>query len=200
MDNNVERRGIYKFLLGARFILICNYGIAQGFHGGLVGGFTTSQVDGDEHDGFHRIGAYGGVFVSPKFSENSVVVPEFQLTFSQKGAASSDRSFKTTIGYVDATFLLHCMPHAAIKTFPERLSVNIGTNVSAKAYENIMFGDIQNKSNDFNRIDWQARAGIGFWSSPIQIEANVAYSIIPNSKRYYNYVLFFGLRTLLFNK
>lgn len=197
MDNNVEKRGIYKFLLGAIFILICNYGIAQGFHGGLVGGFTTSQVDGDEHDGFHRVGAYGGVFVSPKFSENSFVVPEFQLTFSQKGAASSDRSFKTTIGYVDATFLLHCMPHAAIKTFPERLSVNIGTNVSAKAYENIMFGDIQNKSNDFNRVDWQACAGLGHDIARLRLDTRVSYSIIPNNKRYYNFVVWFGVKLYL---
>lgn len=197
MDNNVERRGIYKFLLGVIFILICNYGIAQGFHGGLVGGFTTSQVDGDEHDGFHRIGAYGGVFVSPKFSENSFLVPEFQLTFSQKGAASADRSFKTTIGYVDAQILINGFPGYFLEFIPQPLCLNIGTMVSAKAYENIRIADIKKTSNDFNRIDWQACAGLGYDVARIRLTAQVSYSIIPNNKRYYNYAVWFGVKYFL---
>lgn len=176
-------------------IITCNYGMAQGFFGGLTGGFTISQVDGDEHDGFHRIGGYGGVFVQRTF-QNSWCVPEFGLTFSQKGAASADRSFKTTIGYVDAQFLINGHPGDFLEFIPHQLCLTIGTIVSAKAYENIHITDIQKTSNDFNRIDWQACAGLGYDVARIRLTAQVSYSIIPN-KRYYNYAVWFGAKYFL---
>ena len=190
------RYGICKFFLEAILILLCNYGMAQGFFGGLSGGFTTSQVDGDEHDGFHRIGGYGGVFVQRTF-QNNWCVPEFGLTFSQKGAASADRSFKTTIGYVDAQFLINGHPGDFLEFIPHQLCITIGTIVSAKAYENIRIADIQKTSNDFNRIDWQACAGLGYDVARIRLTAQVSYSIIPNNKRYYNYAVWFGAKYFL---
>lgn len=179
-------------------IITCNYGMAQGFFGGLTGGFTTSQVDGDEHDGFHRIGGYGGVFVQRTF-QNSWCVPEFGLTFSQKGAASADRSFKTTIGYVDAQILINGHPGDFLEFIPHQLCITIGTIVSAKAYENIRIADIQKTSNDFNRIDWQACAGLGYDVARIRLTAQVSYSIIPNNKRYYNYAVWFGVKYFYYN-
>ena len=52
----------FRWLLVSIFIVLCNYGMSQNFSGGLVGGFTTTQVNGDENGGFHRIGPMGGIF------------------------------------------------------------------------------------------------------------------------------------------
>lgn len=184
-----------RYILVVLFTITCNYGISQSFNGGILGGFTTSQVDGDEHNGFHRIGAYGGMFVQTHIH---CFAPEFQLTFSQKGAASADKSFKTTIGYVDAKFLVNVFLHDFIAFVPSPLSLNVGTLVSAKAYENIRISDIKSTSSDFHRIDWQANAGVAYnLSDRLQLSADVSYSILPNSKRYYNFALWFGLKYAL---
>lgn len=42
---------------------------SQNFKGGLIGGLTASQVDGDSYAGFDKLGIHGGVFVNTGFSE-----------------------------------------------------------------------------------------------------------------------------------
>lgn len=187
------------------FILCCFATItySQSFKGGLIGGFTTSQVDGDEHSGFHRIGAYGGVFVT-RDKDNSPWEHIFELAFAQKGAASANHSFKTTIGYVDVNYILQAYPHFWLFSFPEKVSIGIGPTMSVKAYENILLNNLKSTCNDFNKIDFQLttnlkyRMFLGDKNKQItDIETRLSYSVIPNNNRYYNFTLYFLLRYYL---
>lgn len=176
-------------------ILCCIASATQAqFYGGIVGGFTTSQVDGDEHNGFHRLGAYAGLFVMP-YSK----LPwqhTFELAFSQKGAASTNKEFKTTVAYVDVNYTLQVIPTFWFSNFPEKLSIGIGPTMSVKAYENILLNDIKNSCNDFNRFDFQAHTRINYSIAQgrFGVEAKASYSLIPNDGRYYNFALYFLLR------
>ena len=44
---------------------------AQSFKGGVQGGITMSQVDGDRYAGFNKTGIWGELFVEYPFSENA---------------------------------------------------------------------------------------------------------------------------------
>lgn len=174
---------------------------SQSFIGGLAGGFTTSQVDGDEHSGFHRIGAYGGIFVT-RYKDNNPFTHTLELAFSQKGAASTNHSFKTTIGYIDVNYTLQVFPHFWFHTiFPKKISLGIGPIMSIKAYENILLNDIKNTCNDFNKIDLQVSGNVNyrmFFDKQIaDLEAKISYSVLPNNSRYYNFTLYLLLRYYL---
>ena len=75
----------FRWLLVSIFIVLCNYGMSQNFSGGLMGGFTTSQVNGDENGGFHRIGPMGGIFAEYHKTKDSPFFHVFELRFAEKG-------------------------------------------------------------------------------------------------------------------
>ncbi len=182
------------------FIFLCCFfttTYSQSFIGGLTGGFTTSQVDGDEHSGFHRIGAYGGMFVT-RFDNNNPFAHTIELAFSQKGAASSNHSFKTTIGYVDVNYTLQVRPHYWLPAFSLKISFGVGPTMSVKAYENILLNDIRTTCNDFSKVDLQVTGNINYRmfcnKQIVDLEARASYSVLPNNDRYYNFVLYFLLR------
>ena len=163
----------------------------QHFYGGFIVGITTSQVDGDENDGFHCMGGTGGIFVERhnKYGENT-----FELSFAQKGAADAAHSFRISTGYVDATYLFQF--HPAIIFKEELFRWQIGTTLSAKIYENVNFSDkMKQKSEDFSRLDWQAVAGIDCHISQwLSFDTRASYSIIPINDRFRNFVVYLTLR------
>lgn len=186
---------LIRILTVSIFTFHCLSASTQSFSGGLIGGFTTSQVDGDEHSGFHRIGLYGGFHVE-RIHERNPWSHSFELSFAQKGAASSNRNFKTTIGYIDATYLFAIYPKAVVKSIQsENIRLKAGATMSAKVYENILFDDVKLTSKDFNRLDFQLCGGIDYklldsWL----IEARTSYSLIANNQQYYNWTVYFALR------
>lgn len=60
----------------------------QNFFGGLILGGTTSQVQGDDRGGFHKIGITGGAFAGLHLSEDFDV--QMELKYIQKGSRSND--------------------------------------------------------------------------------------------------------------
>lgn len=169
---------------------------AQNFSGGLYGGFTTSQIDGDERAGFHCIGPATGIFVT---YPRSFINHSFELGFAQKGAADSVKNYKIALGYVDATYLLQIKPHSFFASFPEIVKFDLGAMLSAKVYETFDFDGISNNTNDFSRLDLQACAGVQVdIGDRFGITARTSYSIIPIEQRYRNVALYFLLRWKFF--
>lgn len=60
----------------------------QNFFGGLILGGTTSQVQGDDRGGFHKIGITSGAFAGLHLSEDFDV--QMELKYIQKGSRSND--------------------------------------------------------------------------------------------------------------
>ena len=54
-----------KYLILILFPVFC---ISQDFNAGIIGGFSTSQVSGDELSGFNKIGPRIGCFVNKKIN------------------------------------------------------------------------------------------------------------------------------------
>lgn len=181
---------VITFLL----VFITDISFSQNFVGGFTGGITTSQVDGDENDGFHHLGMYGGLFVDYQRTALQPIAPRFELQFSQKGAVSANKDFKTNIGYIDANFILRAFPHAVFVKIPEQFNLQVGTGFSTKVYESIVLNDVKNKATDFKRIDWQVCGGFEYDFEPIALYIGTSYSVLPNNERYHNFVLYFGLK------
>lgn len=196
-DANVR---VSSFLLIVVLLLACTHVSSQNFQGGILGGITTSQVDGDEHSGFHKLGCLAGIYVM-RSTQSSLPNHIFELTFSQKGASfpetNTTQKFAIEIGYVDATYVCDIVPNNYFKKFPQYTHFQIGSSVSTKVYENAFIADVKQSSNDFNRLDWQLQLGICQQIGFCSIELHALHSIIPNSGKYYNFAVNLGLRVNL---
>lgn len=86
-------------------LLFLTIGLAahsQSFFGGIALGGVTSQVDGDNNNGFHKAGFTGGAFVGLQLNE--IVDVQFEIKYIQKGSSSStddDMHFKIKLDYVE---------------------------------------------------------------------------------------------------
>ena len=60
---------------------------SQAFFGGVAAGAVTSQVDGDENNGFHKAGLTAGAFVGLELSD--IFDIQFEIKYIQKGSKSS---------------------------------------------------------------------------------------------------------------
>jgi opacity protein-like surface antigen len=77
---------------------------AQIFHGGVLLGFTASQVDGDSYAGYDKLGLQGGVFIKTSLAKNLDARQE--IRYASRGArnpASDDNtgSYFLALHYID---------------------------------------------------------------------------------------------------
>jgi opacity protein-like surface antigen len=87
-------------------VLICFTvaGNAQPFHGGLLGGFSASQVDGDSYWGFNKLGFQLGVFVNTRLSD--LFTAQLEIKYTGKGAKQPPTQnnpdlYSLTLHYID---------------------------------------------------------------------------------------------------
>jgi hypothetical protein len=86
------------------FCLIGAVGFSQPFHGGIVAGFTASQVDGDSYSGYNKPGLQGGVFVTTEI--RPFLDARLEIKYTSRGArspASDDNTGSYWLGlhYID---------------------------------------------------------------------------------------------------
>ncbi|MBI3501065.1 MAG: PorT family protein [Bacteroidetes bacterium] len=86
---------------------------AQQFKVGLLGGISTSQVDGDTYAGYNKAGIYAGGFVSKNISSESKWSAVFEITYIQKGSRKlphPDKGdftlYKLNLNYAEVPVLL----------------------------------------------------------------------------------------------
>jgi hypothetical protein len=77
---------------------------AQSFKGGILLGFTASQIDGDSYSGYDKLGLQGGVFITREILP--YLDARFEIKYTSRGArnpASEDNigSYLLTLHYVD---------------------------------------------------------------------------------------------------
>ncbi len=81
---------------------------AQLFHGGVLAGFTATQVDGDTYGGYNKPGFQGGVFVNAALSD--LFNAQLEIKYTGKGAKKPVNSidpgvYTLTLHYIDIPLL-----------------------------------------------------------------------------------------------
>jgi hypothetical protein len=66
------------------FLILASSSLAQKFNGGLLAGFTASQVDGDTYSGYNKAGFAAGAFVNRNI--NKTWSWQLELKLIQKGS------------------------------------------------------------------------------------------------------------------
>ena len=115
-------------LLFCLFFLLPLMGFTQKFNGGILAGGNVSQVDGDNYEGYHKVGWQAGTFVSLRVSKHSSF--QLEMEYFQKGSrrasnpdsGSADYSFLMRIHYIEIPFLYQY-------TFAKRFQAEAGPAV-----------------------------------------------------------------------
>ncbi len=169
---------------------------AQKFKGGLLGGLSTSQIDGDTQEGFNKLGLFSGVFVETNFTE--LVGAKLELYYIGKGAKQNlggVEVFKTQLNYVEMPFLLKIEP---VKKVVLDVGVAVSYLISARQYE---YGDeVPASLIDIHDFDFDAIISGSYYFLPhIAVNVRFSYSFVPvsNSPNWFNSNFSFGLLYLL---
>jgi hypothetical protein len=169
----MDKKLLILFLLIPAFIPIQ----AQPFHGGILAGFTASQVDGDSYAGFDKAGIQAGVFVSTALSP--VIDTRLEIRYTMRGARNNSTPdntgmYRLTLNYIDLPVLL------SVKV------KNLGT-VEAGLVPGYLFaasgrddnGRMPNASlAEFKKFDLDTRIGLNiFLTEKIAVNLHYSYSL-----------------------
>lgn len=155
------------------------FSFSQNFEGGLLGGFSMAQIDGDAFGGYHKPGILIGGFVSLKFTKK--IGTQFELKYIQKGSKKGInpkigdyRYYHARLNYIEVPLLLNYYFKKKI-TFQGGLAS--GILMSAKED----FGDSFEEPDPlFNRLDISGVAGINYAiTDKLSVSARYNYSIMP---------------------
>lgn len=130
---------------------------AQQFKGGVQGGFSFSQIDGDGSSGFNKIGGFAGFFVKLKFADNWGA--ELGAHYIMKGSKQEIKDQvvnpirKVLLGYLEMPFLLNYY----YNQFTIDGGICIGYNLHAGMYEN----DTKVSEHLYNYADFDYSATFG---------------------------------------
>ena len=88
---------------------------ASNFKGGVRAGFTASQISGDNLTGFHKLGAYAGLYACYPLTEKGNLKLQAEIDFTMKGshtyvppkvASSMIDKYVLNIGYFEVPIML----------------------------------------------------------------------------------------------
>lgn len=164
------------------FVGITIQTFSQKFEGGLMGGLSASQVDGDTYSGYHKPGIVAGAYVQTDLSR--FVFSGMELKFVQKGSRkkldpkqSSDQAkYIMRLNYIDLPVYL------GVRT-SENISILAGLSSGflLKGTEFDNYGKfVEADEKPFNSFDLQAMIGFRYQlNNRIYIDLRGAYSLLP---------------------
>src|ERR1051325_2591243 len=130
------------FLLTFELALFCSFAFTQQFKVGLATGIVTSQVDGDTHAGYSKLGFYAGGFVTKKFSQTSNWSASFEINYIQKGSRKvphpdkGDYSiYKLNLNYAEVPLLLKYAFHSPDSLLGEKVKFQLESGLAVGALE-----------------------------------------------------------------
>ncbi len=147
--------------------------IGQDFHGGVLGGLSTSEISGDRLTGPNKAGLYFGAFVNRQFTPHSSA--QMELDFIQKGSRKNhdstllDTAYLLRLNYVEIPvhYNFHFNEKASLETGLS-LGVLIHSYEEANGYEWV-------SGPSFFRTDLSFNIG-AFYSLTDKLRINVRYS------------------------
>lgn len=178
-----------KKLLFFFFVIINTYmGNCQtAFIGGGFGGFTGSQIDGDNLAGYHKIGITLGAWTRTKI--NDELSTQLELRYTGKGAFGNTGSndnpdiYQVSFGYTEIPVVLQY--HLSSKIF-----IDAGLSVGYLNRRRIIEGGYEvpeseiKKNGDYNKLDYCWLVGLNYRiTENMTINFRYNYSIVPIKKR-----------------
>ena len=154
---------------------------AQQFEGGLVGGLSASQVDGDFTKGFHKPGVIFGGYVQTDLSRS--VFAGMEIRYAQKGSRrnpdtkTGDQSkYIMRLGYMDIPVY---MGFRTSETISFLGGLSAGYLMHSKELDN--FGEFpEEDQRPFNNFDFQALLGMRVaLTNRLDMDLRFAYSFMP---------------------
>lgn len=145
---------------------------ASNFKGGVRAGFTASQISGDDLTGFHKLGAYAGLYANYPLNDKGNLKIQAEIDFTMKGShtyyppkqnASMMNKYVLDIGYLEVPVLLRWrfarLTIRGNSDFEFELGPMFGVNLYQK--ERDVYGVIQGRPQ-FSRFELSAMAGISY--------------------------------------
>ena len=154
---------------------------AQDFHGGVLGGLATTEVNGDSYGGPNKAGVYFGGFVNRYFTERSSL--QMELDFIQKGSRDNPDSADLTQSYLLRLNYIELPVHYKYD-FHEKgtLEAGLSLGVLIHSQEQRPIGyDMPLSGEPFDKLDVSFNIG-AYYTLLKNLRINVRYSnsIIPN--------------------
>ncbi len=158
-------------------LLISQVGFAQTFGGGIFGGLSASQLDGDRSSGYHKAGLSFGIYTNAKI--NKYIDAQMELKYIQKGSKweNEDQSvfYQSKLNYIELPVFLKY-------SFLDKFSANIGLAVGylQKSTENKdRIGD-EPADPPFNEFEFSGLAGVEYEIiENLFFNVRFNYSILP---------------------
>lgn len=184
----------YKLIFLCLLLSLLNgYSYSQGFEGGVIGGISTSQIDGDTQKDYKKLGFYSGVFVERDFTK--VIGAKIELFYIMKGAkkvVNGIEEFKTTLNYIEMPFLLTIKP---VNKFEFDVGVAASYLISSSLLS--LGYEVNDGLYDMHDMDFGGIITISyFFTEKIAVNVRFEYSLIParsDPHNWYNSNLNLGL-------
>ena len=156
--------------------------ISQNFDGGVLVGFSATQVDGDGYGGYNRVGLAAGVWVDRELTQELAIRTE--LKFLQKG---SYRQLKDDLGGITGFYSLRLnyieMPCLVEYRFRKNIKPFAGLSIGFlwNAKESNMDGSYpEDEIARFHKVELAGTAGVEYFISKyFSLCASISYSAAP---------------------
>ncbi len=172
------------FIVCIVFTFFLSYSYAQKFNGGILAGFTASQVDGDTHSGYHKGGIEAGAFINRIINDNFSW--QLEIKFKQKGSHFvpdsidfNERVYRLHLNYAEVPFSIN---YHFKKRFVLNFGIGIGYLISFKEEANYI-RLYEDTDRYFNRYEVCYNFGLAYKiSKKILFNISHSYSITPIRK------------------
>jgi hypothetical protein len=158
-------------------LFLTSHGQNYKFNAGILGGISTSQVDGDQLAGYDKVGIKVGAFVNRNFSDH--VSLQMELLFIQKGSrkpvnTEDNTYFLMRLNYMEVPLMVRFQ---FSKKILGEAGLSIATLVSSEESDEV--GVIKSRP-EFKKFDYLVNAG-GYYKLSDNWLFNVrfSYSIFP---------------------
>jgi hypothetical protein len=152
---------------------------SQRFDGGILGGISLAQIDGDQLSGFDNIGLTGGLFVRTNLNE--YLKAQLELKYNKKGAARWGDNLNPSVYMVSLHYVdMPVLAQLSIKEkFLPEIGLSVGKMMGAK-YVDYAGSLPHDPKEKFSGWDFNFLIGASFFFTD-KLGANVrwGYSIIP---------------------
>ena len=164
------------------FLIIGVSASSQSFFGGVALGGVTSQIDGDNNNGFHKVGITAGAFVGMEI--NDIFDAQFEIKYIQKGSKSSaddPEQFTIQLDYIELPLIASAnLGFLSINGNKLNwISLEAGASVDVLAYTNQKNNGANEDSNRWKRFCVNGIIGVKFnlIGKKLQIGTRVITSI-----------------------
>ena len=162
---------------------------AYNFTGGVLIGFNTSQVGGDDLGGFNKLGLVVGVFINkPVLDKFSL---QMEMNYAQKGSNNPNMNNNThpnylkqdiSTTYLEVPFLIQYKQN--IKT---KIEAGIIPAYLINGYYKDINGKIPSQISPFTNFDLELLIGVSYqFNTNLGFSTRLANSVIPISTEDYN--------------